>query len=190
MGTQRSNSNNKTPAHPCALVIGLGNPILGDDGVGWKIAERLQEEIPHRASDTLTKLPITVEFLSLGGLSLMEHMLGYSHVLLLDSLTTHSLSPGAVSTIKLDDLPDHSSGHTTAPHDTSLRTAMKLAGEIGAHVPEAVILVAIEIEPNLDFSDQLSPPVEAAIPAALNAAFQVLAEWAGHIPYRPIVKKE
>ena len=53
------------------LVIGLGNPILGDDGVGWVVAEgiaRLTEDRPE----------IEVDTVALGGLSLMERLTGSS----------------------------------------------------------------------------------------------------------------
>ena len=46
------------------LVIGLGNPILGDDGVGWRVVE----EIARKTAD---RNDIEVDTVSLGGLSLM-----------------------------------------------------------------------------------------------------------------------
>ena len=72
------------------LVIGLGNPILGDDGVGWKVAEAVSNSLFPRPS-----LPpkdggnnIEVDCASLGGLSLMERMIGYERVILIDSMET------------------------------------------------------------------------------------------------------
>ena len=44
------------------LVVGLGNPILGDDGVGWKVAEEVKKQL---SSDSL----VDVNCLSLGGIS-------------------------------------------------------------------------------------------------------------------------
>jgi Ni,Fe-hydrogenase maturation factor len=48
------------------LVIGLGNPILGDDGVGWVVAREVEDRLPQMDH------PVEVDCLSLGGLSLME----------------------------------------------------------------------------------------------------------------------
>ena len=62
------------------LILGLGNPILGDDGVGWKVADAVQTRL-----GTL-KVPVEVDFASLGGLSLMERMLGYERVILIDTV--------------------------------------------------------------------------------------------------------
>ena len=53
------------------LVIGLGNPILGDDGVGWVVAREV--EIRLGASE----YNIEVDCLALGGLSLMERLIGF-----------------------------------------------------------------------------------------------------------------
>ena len=58
------------------LVIGLGNPILGDDGVGWRVAEEVKRRlgIVDFGSQSAVKNPqsaIEVDCVSLGGLSLM-----------------------------------------------------------------------------------------------------------------------
>ena len=31
------------------LIVGLGNPILGDDGVGWRVAEEVKKQLPPDA---------------------------------------------------------------------------------------------------------------------------------------------
>ena len=63
------------------LIIGLGNPILGDDGVGWKVANQLTTIIDPDSS-------VEIDCASLGGLSLMERMLGYQRVIVIDSMET------------------------------------------------------------------------------------------------------
>ena len=90
------------------LVLGLGNPILGDDGVGWKVAEQIQSQV-----ETFT-MPVDVEFASLGGLSLMERMLGYSRVILVDCLETGSAPVGTVRVLLLDELEDPMAGHSAS----------------------------------------------------------------------------
>ena len=60
------------------LIVGLGNPILGDDGIGWKVAEEMEKHLTEGA-------PVEVMCLSLGGISLMEHLIGYDHVILVDA---------------------------------------------------------------------------------------------------------
>ncbi len=146
------------------LVIGLGNPILGDDGVGWRVAEALKESQPA----------VEIDCLALGGLSLMERLVGYNRVIIIDSIQTHGGVTGQVYTFPLDDLPDLSAGHTTAVHDTSLPTALKLGRAMGAILPEDVMIVAIEADRVFDFTEQLTPDVEAAIPVATKAVMKLL----------------
>jgi hydrogenase maturation protease len=151
------------------LLIGLGNPILGDDGVGWQVADaisNLQCPIPN----------LEIDRLSLGGLSLMERMIGYEHVILIDSLVTGQFPLGHVTSFTLDQLPDHTGGHTTAAHDTSLLTALRVGKQMGAQLPEPpnIRIIGIETLPNFDFSEELSPSVAAAVPVAAHLILNLL----------------
>ena len=151
------------------LVIGLGNPILGDDGVGWRVVE----EIARKTAD---QNDVEVDTASLGGLSLMERLTGYERVILVDSFFSGEKPIGTVSLFLLTDLQDLSSGHTTAVHDTSLRNALNVGRSMNIFLPrdEDVQIVAIEAENVYDFSETLSPPVEAAVPVAVEAVLQLI----------------
>ncbi len=151
------------------LVIGLGNPILGDDGVGWRVAEEI-------ARKTANQPDVEVDCVALGGLSLMERLTGYERVILVDSIFTGKKPVGTVSQFQLTELPDLSSGHTTAVHDTSLRNALNVGRSMDIPLPrdEDVLIVAIEAENVYDFSETLSPPVEAAVPQAVEAVLQLI----------------
>ncbi len=152
------------------LMIGLGNPILGDDGVGWVVAREVELRI-HEAGGS-----IEVDYLSLGGLSLMERLIGYEKVILIDSLTTGTHPQGAVIMFTLEDLVDLSSGHTTASHDTSLKTALVTGRQLGAVLPEDrdVHVVAIESQHVYDIEEGLTPPIAAAVPLAVKKVIDLL----------------
>lgn len=159
------------PAPLKILVVGLGNPILGDDGVGWRVAEAVADSLP---ADNGRMQEIEVECFALGGLSLMEHLVGYEKVIIIDSIQTRDGQPGQIYRLTLDDLPDFSTGHTTAAHDTSLQTAMRLGRTMGVELPEDVALVGIEAQHVYDFSEDLSPNVAAAVPEATRAVLELL----------------
>ena len=146
------------------LVVGLGNPILGDDGVGWRVAEAVQTAVPHAK----------VEFLALGGLSLMERLIGYDRVIIIDSIQTQNGRVGDVTTFPLQALPDLSAGHTTAVHDTSLQIAIALGRQMGAQLPDDITIVGIEAARVYDFSDELTAEVAAAVPQAVTAVLELL----------------
>ena len=155
------------------LIIGLGNPILGDDGVGWRVAEtvaaRLQENEAGRSS-------AEVDYLSLGGLSLMERLMGYRRAIIVDAIQTRGGTLGQVHAFPLEALPDPSGGHTTAAHDTSLQTALAVGRQMGAQLPQQIVVVAVETRPTFDFSQELSPAVEAAVPEAAQTVLDLLTQ--------------
>jgi hydrogenase maturation protease len=119
---------------------------------------------------------VEVDTASLGGLSLMERLTGYEHVILVDSFFSAKKPVGTVSQFLLTELPDLSSGHTTAVHDASLRNALNVGRSMNISLPrdEDVHIVAIEAENVYDFSESLSAPVEAAVPQAVEAVLQLI----------------
>mgnify|MGYP001117878793 CR=1 FL=1 len=94
-----------------SLVIGLGNPIMGDDAVGCKAAEALRVML-----DKTSEIDVEVDQFYRGGISLMERLIGYDRVLIIDSITGTGRTPGAVILLKLDDVPSY---NTYSPHDGS-----------------------------------------------------------------------
>ncbi len=150
------------------LVIGLGNPILGDDGVGWKVAEEIKSRIGPSRPD------IEVDYASLGGLSLMERMLGYERVILVDSIASGNNETGSVLVFPLSDLADPTAGHSGSTHDTSLLTALETAQTMGMNIPKMTEVVAIEINATYDFSDSLSPDIAKAVPIAVQKIMDLL----------------
>jgi hydrogenase maturation protease len=158
------------------LIIGLGNPILGDDGVGWVVAEKVRAALINPQSKILNSQSIEVDCASLGGLSLMERLTGAERVILVDAIFTGTHPVGTVSRFKLEELPDLSAGHSASAHDTSLRNALHVGRDMDILLPkdEDVTIVTIEAENVYDFSQELSPAVSAAVPFALQQVLELL----------------
>jgi hydrogenase maturation protease len=150
------------------LVVGLGNPILGDDGVGWKIAEEVKNLLP---ADSCAD----VECLSLGGISLMERLIGYPRVILIDSFALDE-PLGSILMLKLGDLPNYSAYHTNNPHDTSLQDAIAMGKALGARLPDDVMVVGIATKRIHEFKEKLSPSVAEAVPLAAKFVLELLEE--------------
>lgn len=158
------------------LVVGLGNPILGDDGVGWKVAEEVKKQLPLPSAP----LPsgeeshvVDVECLSLGGISLMEHLIGYQRALLIDAFCLDG-PIGSILVLKLGELPNYSAYHTTSAHDTSLQNAISLGRSMGAQLPEEITVVGIATRQIHDFSEELSPAVAEAVPQTVQIVLELL----------------
>jgi hydrogenase maturation protease len=150
------------------LIIGLGNPILGDDGVGWKVAEEVKKQMPPNSS-------VDVDCLSLGGLSLMERLIGYGRVILIDAFPLEE-AIGSILILKLSDLPNYSAFHTPSTHDVSLLSAIEVGKSMGAQLPDDIKVVGIATKRACDFSKSLSPPVAEAVPQAAKFVLELLGE--------------
>ncbi len=151
------------------LVLGLGNPILRDDGVGVRVAEAVRASLPP-------DLPVDVCELSVGGLRLMEQMLGYERVILIDAMQPGQGEPGTFQRLSYEQLASLCpTQHVVCVHDTSLVTALETARRMGLPVPREIIIYAIAVEDIWSFSEELTPAVAHTLPAVLTAVLKDLA---------------
>lgn len=149
------------------IIVGLGNPILGDDGVGWKVIENISQNLRADAS-------VGIECLSLGGLGLMERLIGYDRAIVVDSFIAEKEEIGSILTRNLNDLPNYSAFHITSAHDTSLQNAIELGRRMGAYLPNEIIVIGVAIRTIREFSEELSPPVAEAVQKAARMALGLL----------------
>lgn len=147
------------------LVVGLGNPLLGDDGVGWRVAEQLQRD--HGSA-------VEIDCLAVGGLRLMERLIGYNHVVIVDAVTTGQQPPGTLYLFSVAELPDTGRGHLSSVHDVTLKTALRLGAALGLSLPRDISIVGVEAEQSFDFAEELSPPVALAVPRAALMVIDLL----------------
>jgi hydrogenase maturation protease len=148
------------------LLIGLGNPILGDDGVGWKVVEEVQKRLCPESG-------VAVDYLSLGGISLMERLIGYQRVVLVDAFISNE-NIGSVFVYKLDEIPNYSAFHVSSAHDMTLQSAIELGKWMGAVLPDEILVVGIATRRIIDFSEEFSPLVDQAIPKAIDVVLGLL----------------
>ena len=144
------------------LVLGVGNTVLCDDGVGIRVASEL--------SRVISDPTITVAEACDGGLSLVEAFLGYDHVVLIDAIQTSDGTPGDVYDLCPEDL--NSTRHLSSPHQVTFATALDLGKTLGLAMPSRIDIVAIEVEDVASFADTCTPRVEKAIPVAVEMALK------------------
>lgn len=144
------------------LVLGVGNTVLCDDGVGVRVASELSKMI----SDPT----ITVAEACDGGISLVEAFLGYDHVVLIDAIQTGNGTPGDVYELRPEDLA--SARHLSSPHQATFTAALDLFRTLGLVIPSFIDIVAVEVEDVTSFSDTCTPRVEKAIPVAVERALK------------------
>jgi hydrogenase maturation protease len=109
-----------------------------------------------------------------GGLRLMERMVGYDRVIVIDAIqsgappgTIHRLTPDSISTQR-----------SASAHDVNLPTALEFGRTAGVALPknEYILLVGIEAEDILSFNERCTPAVEASIPLAVEVVIKAIQE--------------
>lgn len=156
------------------LIVGLGNPILTDDGVGLRVAQLVRERLSEQPHTS----PLAhVQEACVGGLSLAEMLVDYRRAVVIDAIMTQDGIPGTIYHLKLSDLPG--TLNTASAHDTNLNTALRAMRRFGATVPpdDAIDVVAVEAQDVLSFGEQCTPAVEASIPAAADLVMRLLAHY-------------
>jgi len=155
------------PRPPRVLVIGLGNPVLGDDGVGWRVIEELGRDPRGTGSAELDRLAV-------GGVALMERLVGWERAILVDAFATGDRPPGTVTCMPLEDARLRDAAHLDSPHDAPLTVAIATGRRLGAEIPVDITVVAIEVKRADSFGESLSAPVEAAVARAVDAIVDLL----------------
>ncbi|MBP1661966.1 MAG: Hydrogenase maturation protease [Thermoplasmatales archaeon] len=146
------------------IVLGVGNPILQDDGVGLHVIEALRER--------LTNPKVTLETAMTGGMNLLDLIRGYEKVILIDAVKQLGSHPGEVKRFKLTDLP---TVHSCNPHDVSLSEALQLAEQLKEpQLPSSIILIGITVDNTYEFGEHLSSTVASAVPKAVNLVLEEL----------------
>lgn len=139
------------------LVVGLGNPILGDDGVGWRVIDEL-DELDHGDA--------SLQQACVGGVSLMELLVGYRRAIIVDAIIDDEDVPGSVWCRPLSAVETRVASHLDSTHDAPLPAAIEAGRAMGADLPSDIDVVGIVIERGDVFGEELSDEVEAAVPVA------------------------
>jgi len=148
------------------LVLGLGNPILTDDGVGIHAVRAVAAHCQRH--------DVAFAEASVGGLRLLDTIAGYEQVIVVDAIQTHDGDPGDIHRLH----PNHvrTSLHSGSTHDLSLSGALALGRNLGMTLSddEAIVIIAIEVADVLTFGEVCTPCVQAAIPQAAQMVLEIL----------------
>ena len=148
------------------LVLGLGNPILSDDGVGVRIAERLQDKVDQRE--------VTVMEASLAGLSILDLLAGYDRAIIVDAIQTAEGKAGQVYRLSPDVLD--TTRHAASPHDMGVGTALELGSRLGLALPKQMVIFGVEVADVGTFSEECTAEVREAIPICVEMIVQELSK--------------
>ncbi len=135
-----------------ALIVGYGNPLRGDDGVGQAVARAFAEESAIDGVDAVACHQLTPE--------LAERFAAAARVVLIDAAVGHEA--GDVSVIPLQPAPAPSS---RLDHHVDPRELLRMAQRLYGRSPEAYLVTVAAS--SLELGEGLSAPVAAALPEVI-----------------------
>lgn len=158
METEEGRGDGSFAPEAPTLVIGLGNALRADDGVGARVAQALAERA----------LPGDVEVVEGGtlGLDLVNLMEGRRRVILVDAAEM-GRTPGEFVRFGLDEVSLLAEDRYASVHAAGLRDALLLAQVLGA-LPEEIVIFGVQPD-SLEWRETLSPAVEARLPHLIAA---------------------
>lgn len=163
-----NNSNEKT------LILGVGNLLLADEGIGIRVVERL---------DQLFQLPENVETLDGGtlGMDLLYHLEGVKNLLIVDAVETGQ-PPGSVIRLEGEDVPAHMS-IKMSPHQVGVPD-MLFAAKLRDMYPEQIALLGVQPE-RIETTLELSPVVAAQLDSLVEQVSAQLQQWGISLTPKP-----
>lgn len=152
----------------CTLVLGIGNTLLTDEGVGVHAVRYLED---HHAD-----VPDT-QYLDGGTLSftLAGSIENARNLIVIDAAQLDT-NPGTVRTFVGADMDEFLSGNTKrSVHEVGLMDLLSIA-RLADHLPENRALIGIQ-PGNIDWGENPTAPVQAALPIACQHAVNLINQW-------------
>jgi len=153
------------------LVLGLGNELCGDDGVGIHVVRSLKRNIRTKGKNWEWLGKIDFKESSLSGLALLDDIIGYDRLVVIDTIKKENPIPGQIHLLeekKLRSIPGPS------PHYVSFPQTLEIGRKLGLKVPREIQVIAVEAKNIYHLGEGLSEKMKEALPAILQKAREVL----------------
>jgi hydrogenase maturation protease len=123
-------------------------------------------------ANQLNSPQVTVAETSGAGLSLLDSIVGYDKVIIVDAIQTKKGSAGQIYRIGPKELS--SAKYFSSPHQVNLVTALELGKMLNLAMPQEIVIFAVEVEDITSFSEKCTPAVEKAIPEVVKMVLKEL----------------
>ena len=148
------------------LVLGIGSPIMCDDAIGLRVLQELA---------TMKLEGVDLEEACASGLDLIEVMIDYDRVIIVDAIIDSGHPPGTVMELGVEAFAD--SVHGSNPHEANIATTIELGRRLEPErFPSEFRFVAVEANDVGTLSEQMTPEVEAALPEAVKTILRLIKE--------------
>ncbi len=136
-------------------VIGIGNLLRADDGVGIHVVKILKEEMPE----------VDAVDLSTANIDLLDHIRNRNRVIIIDATTTGA-EPGTIHRLEPEELVESDFGQS---HGLNLPGILKLGKQLYPYeMPGKIVILAVEAQDVESFSSDLTEKVQVAMPKLIK----------------------
>ena len=146
------------------LILGVGNDILTDDGIGSRLVTDLIKLID--SPDILFNTACC------GGLEIVEYIKDFKRVILVDAIRTQGGRPGAVYYFIPSDFRETS--HLSNLHDVSFLTALELYDTLNLSLPDEIHIIAVEIAEDMIFSEEFTLQLKERYPEIIEKVLDII----------------
>lgn len=163
------------PTGSRTVVIGLGNPLMGDDGLGIAALEQIRRTWRFEP-------PVDLVDGGTWGMNLLHEIEDSTRVLFIDAITA-GVAPGSLIEMTRDDLPKFFATKLS-PHQIDLKEVLA-AAELRGTLPRDTMAVGLQPE-RVELSTDLSPCVRDGVGSLVSRIIERLEVW-GHraLPVEP-----
>jgi hydrogenase maturation protease len=157
------------------VILGLGNTILTDDGVGIYVTRTIQKMLTPLLTVHCSLL--TIKEASLGGFNFIDLLAGFDRAVIIDAIHTKSGKPGEF--YELDPAALKPSARLSSLHGIDFATAVQMAKDMNVPFPSQIKIFVMEVEDEFTFNEKCTPKVTAEIPRMAESIIKELkkAEW-------------
>jgi hydrogenase maturation protease len=139
------------------IILGLGNPLFGDDAVGLMVARAVKARI--------TRTDIEAVEASVAGLDVIDIIADYEKAIIIDAVQTTRNKPGTIHRLDLNQLSETNAG---CAHSIDFLRSIILGRKLGLALPNSISVIGIEVENAGDLKEECTPLVKAAIPVCIE----------------------
>lgn len=155
-----------------SLVLGMGNTLLSDDGIGIIIKRYLEQKLNELSFNGAREIDFAET--SWGGFRIIDILTGYDYAIVVDSIKTTNKPQGYIHHLKTGDLLP--TLRLTSYHDINFATALKLAETLNAKIPSDIDILAVEVENNYTITENINPELWKSIKKCSGQIIKLLAK--------------
>lgn len=153
------------------IVIGMGNPLLGDDAVGLLIVDELKKTVSKTFADVDFKKNYS------GGMDLLDDLLDKEKAVIVDCVKTGNKPSGYCHEFSIEHIDDITQPRIVDSHSLDLLTVLETGERCGFSIPKEIVIYGVEGTDFTEFCEEPTTAVREGMKEAIKKITQQLYAW-------------